>query len=224
VGEVPGDHWKNLIRETSARGDLDKKINGELFGQYEKMPYYTPGMEGGGLFMQYLPGIFLRENGLPVDISRKNFSLCQIRYAKIKGYYPFWGISACEAPDGRSYLGWGNLREEIVTPHAAVLAIEDWPNEVMDCLIALEGKGVRADYRVADGPGRFGFRDSFDIESSVVSGNYLILDQCMIFLSLANFLHNEIVREAFDSYRLGKQSNSLLRELETGSDLKTLRF
>jgi hypothetical protein len=48
----------------------------------------------------------------------------------------------------------------------------------------------------ADNRRPFGFRDSLNWKTGEVSGNYLSLDQGMLFLALANTLHDGIVWKA----------------------------
>jgi len=216
LGQIPGKHWEMLNRDRTPWGKLDWEMALSLFpDKVNNMPYYSPGMEGGGLFMQYLPGIFLNEKALPLEISARNFSQSQIEYSRKKDYYPFWGISSCETPDGKSYIGWGNLKENVVTPHAVVLAIENHPNEVLEALRMLERKGARALYK---NKYDFGFTDSYDFKSEKASKNYLVLDQCMLFLSLANYLCDDTVRKSFDSHPIGHKVNETENRLEKGKD------
>ena len=214
--QIPEAHWFKLSRDKTPAGRLDWELAKMLFpGKINDMPYYSPGMEGGGLFMQYLPGIFIEERKLPIGISAKNLSKSQIEFSRKKGYYPFWGISSCESPDGKSYLGWGVLKENVVTPHAVVLAVEDHPKETVEALSALDKKGVRPLYKDDKGAMRdFGFTDSYDLNSEKASRNYLTLDQCMLFLSLANYLHDGIVRRSFDSCPVGHKVNEAESYLE----------
>ncbi|MFC1668078.1 glucoamylase family protein [Chlamydiota bacterium] len=217
LGEIPKDHWHKLQRDDTPMGPLDYEILLDVFGKkHDSTPYFSPGMHGGGLFMQFLPGIFLKEKELPIGISARNFAWCQITYAKINGIFPLWGYSACESPNGNGYLGWSSLKKIVVTPHASVLAIDYFPKEVLKNLFALEKNGMRRRYidkRTSKGYD-FGFKDSYNFESEIVSKHYLCLDQCMIFLSLANYLYNDIVRISFNNSSLGKEMHNKLSSLE----------
>ncbi|MDP8233583.1 MAG: glucoamylase family protein [Candidatus Saelkia tenebricola] len=181
-GQIPRRHWDSLNRN---------------YNSWMNEAILYPGFEGGGIFMQYLPGIFIDEEGTKMHESAYNFAKAQIQYAAELNY-PVWGWSASEAPDGR-YLGWGSLKGEVVTPHASVLAIEDFPLEVVANLRVLEELGVRAPFIIDGEEHDFGFRDSYNIETKDVCSEYLLLDQYMLFLSLANFLHNEVVRQSFSN-------------------------
>jgi len=211
--QIPEEHWYALKRDVSPGGNLDNELLSSLFPAHKNCPYYNPGMEGGGLFMQYLPGIFLKERNLPMGISAKNFTYSQIEFSKITNF-PAWGVSSSEAPSGTNYLGWGGLKWSVVTPHASALAIEDFPDEVIENLKFLDSKGARPEYIEFGQTNQFGFTDSIDVLSNEVCPHYLCLDQSMLFLSLANFLHDEVAREKFDSSSLGTNTNIKLEALE----------
>jgi hypothetical protein len=78
----------------------------------------------------------------------------------------------------------------VVTPHAAFLALRYAPGETLDNVRKL----------ARDFPGlytKWGFRDSVNVDSGVVSGAYLSLDQGMIMASLGNALGDDVLRRAF---------------------------
>ena len=213
--QIPETHWDKLNRSTDAGSAVDTELKGG-----GSAVYYWPGIEGGGMFMQFLPGIFLPETGLAMGESAKNFAGAQLEYSKKKGYYPLWGVSASEAPDGKSYLGWGGMRLDVITPHASVLAIGYYPSEAVENLKELESRGMRPVYESGGKKYDFGFTDSYDIHSSTCSKNYLLLDQGMLFLSLANYLDKDVVRESFGASPLGKKSVKTLEKLENKRFLK----
>ncbi len=216
LGQIPSKHWGKLNRDISPWGKLDKEFRDACSSDV----YYAPGMEGGGLFMQYMPGIFLPEKNLPLGMSARNIAKVQIEFSKKMGYYPLWGVSASESADGESYIGWGNLKMHVVTPHASVLAISDFPREVVKNLKLLESKGMRPVYEESGQEYDFGFTDAYDIDTGITSERYLSLDQGMLFLSLANFLHDNIVRESFCSSKIGKKAVKKLFKLEKNNKLK----
>lgn len=216
LGDIPEKAWDKMLRDNYPWGNFDREVLGAVFKEDTyKTPYYSPGLEGGGLFMQLLPGIFLDEKELPVGISAKNMAFCLIKFSKKIKQYPLWGISSCESADGLSYVGWGNLKKSVITPHASVLAIEYFPKEAMDNLKELEKRGVRPKYKDENGEEKdFGFTDSYDTQKDIASEHYLVLDQSMLFLSLANFLHDEVARKKFNEHKLGNKINNKMRELE----------
>ncbi len=78
----------------------------------------------------------------------------------------------------------------VVTPHAAFLALRYAPREARDNLrrLARDFPGLY---------GRWGFRDSVNVDSGEVSDAYLSLDQGMIMAALSNALSHDLLRRAF---------------------------
>jgi len=214
--QIPEECWTHLNRGTGHADALDQEVS-NLLSKTADAPgkiYYWPGMTGGGLFMQYLPGIFLREKALPEGLSAAALARGEIELAKSAGYFPLWGVSASETPDGKGYLGWATLKKTVVTPHASVLAIADFPSEVLGNLQALEAKGMRPELKLDGQVHKFGFTDAYDVVTQEKSAHYLSLDQGMLFLSLANYLHDQIVRRAFENTELGKKTIALQERLD----------
>ncbi|HRK60995.1 MAG TPA: glucoamylase family protein [Candidatus Omnitrophota bacterium] len=174
-GDFPREHWEAL--------NWNKE---EKYGY----SYLEPGWQGGGLFMQYITGIFLDEKNTPAGASAKNFTSAQIAHAQ-QIQSDVWGWSACEAPWGE-YRGWGRITDRVVTPHASILSIEDFPEEVIQNMRALDKLGLRK----PTGEKKWGYRDSIDLQSKKNAEVYLMLDQTMIFLSLANYLYDGIIRKS----------------------------
>ncbi|MBI3292936.1 MAG: DUF3131 domain-containing protein [Elusimicrobia bacterium] len=193
-GDVPMLHWEALDRNVETR-----------YGQ----GYYVPGWQGGGLFMQFLSGLFLDERQTVLGKSAANFAYAQISHAQRIGA-PVWGWSAASAPTGE-YLGWGAIKDDIVTPHASVLAISYYPSKVVANLKRLERGGARSPF-IDNGQHEFGFRDSYNWKSAQVSQGYLMLDQTMIFLSLANFLDDGVVWRNFEKDPVVQQGLHHIRE------------
>ena len=78
----------------------------------------------------------------------------------------------------------------VVTPHAAFLALRYAPRATLANLRRL----------VADFPGlygKWGFRDSVNVQTKRVSDAYLSLDQGMIMAALGNALGDDVLRRAF---------------------------
>jgi hypothetical protein len=78
----------------------------------------------------------------------------------------------------------------VVTPHAAFLALRFAPAEATANLHRLA-----RDF--PDLYGRWGFRDSVNVDTGRVSDAYLSLDQGMIMAALGNALGNDVLRRAF---------------------------
>jgi hypothetical protein len=78
----------------------------------------------------------------------------------------------------------------VVTPHAAFLALRWAPGQALANL-----ERLRRDF--PDMYGKWGFRDSVNVDSGVVSNHYLSLDQGMVMAAIGNALEREVLREAF---------------------------
>ena len=81
----------------------------------------------------------------------------------------------------------------VVTPHAAFLALRYEPTAALEDLARLRR-------RFPGMYGRWGFRDSVNVETGVVSGAYLSLDQGMIMAALGNALGHDVLRRPFASF------------------------
>lgn len=181
-GKVPASSWD--------RHDLADE---EKYG----FKYYKHGWQGGGLFMQFICDLFLDNRGTPLGKSAVNFAWVQMLHAARIGA-PVWGWSACVAPNGK-YLGMGGLIDEVVTPHASVLTINLFPSEVVDNLKRLEEFGLRKPALVNGRKEKFGFRDGINWKNAEITDKYLILDQCMLFLSLVNYCERGMLWRTFDA-------------------------
>jgi len=77
----------------------------------------------------------------------------------------------------------------VVTPHAAFLALRWAPEATLADLAA-----IKSDFASYD---KWGFRDSVNVDSGVVSQYYLSLDQGIIMASIGNALADDMLRDAF---------------------------
>ena len=180
TGQVPPESWSALNRAQETKYNFS---------------YLVPGWQGGGLFMQCVTGIFLDERATDIGKSAADFAWAQILHADRIGS-PAWGWSASESPNGKDYLGWGAITDAVVTPHAAGLASIYYPARAASNLRWLEKQGARAPFKEEGRSYPFGFRDSLNWRNGQVSGTTLCLDQGMMFLSLANLLHDGILWKA----------------------------
>ena len=197
TGGVPVSSWSNLNRSTEA-------------ARCEADSHFAPGWLGGGLFMQFLPGIFVPEGGTVLGDSARHFAEDQICYATQIGA-PAWGWSATSLPpNGYDYCGFGQFCEEALVPHASILAADYVPLVSLEQnLVALQALGARPP--VTDGTRTFdfGFADSVNWHTGDVDTAYLLLDQSMAFLSLAN-RQNGRTRQAFAADPIGATAISLI--------------
>jgi hypothetical protein len=180
TGGMPASSWKKLSRVREPVRCYSPR-------------HFRPGWKGGGLFMAFLPGIFLDEIGSPLGNSANYFVRDQICEAERIGA-PAWGWSATIMPD-RKYCGYGCERLEVLVPHASILAADYLnPAALMQNLQALQSLGTRP--KVSDGTKLldFGFRASVDWQAGKVTPDSLFLDQSMAFLSLVNKLDRGSIR------------------------------
>jgi hypothetical protein len=98
----------------------------------------------------------------------------------------------------------------VVTPHAAFIALPYAPGEVRSNLrrLARDFPGLY---------GRWGFRDSVNVESKRVSDFYLSLDQGMIMAALGNELRGDLLRRAFADRRLERTVRPVIGIEEFGA-------
>ena len=166
----------------------------------------------------WAPGSWGSNHPLTVD--------AQIHHGMTEAGYGYWGFSPANVPEGgyRAYgvdgvgsdpggypsnndrtlidRGYEGCREGtpdppqsaytngVVTPHAAFLGLRYQPDATGENLANLE----------RDFPGLYtewGFRDSVNVDSGVVSDSYLSLDQGMIMAAVVNALADDALRKAF---------------------------
>ena len=151
----------------------------------------------------------------------------QIHHGLVDAAYGYWGFSPANIPEG-GYREWGvdaiGMRPDgyasnedgtlvdrgfegcrdgapeptpgkytngVVTPHAAFLALRYAPERTIANLEALQ-----ADFEIY---GKWGFRDSVNVDSGVVSDFYLSLDQGIVMAALGNALADDVVRTSFST-------------------------
>lgn len=77
----------------------------------------------------------------------------------------------------------------VITPHASFLALRWAPNTALANLAKLEH-----DFAIY---GKWGFRDSVNVQTGAVSDAYLSLDQGIVMAAIGNALHHDMLRDAF---------------------------
>ena len=187
--KIPAGSWGNLNRALEA----PRCAGSSLW-------HFMPGWEGGGLFMQLMPAIFLEETRSSLGISARNFVLDQICFARQNGW-PAWGWSATALPPyGGDYCGYGcdPTPLGVLVPHASILAASQVsPDELVANLKALEWLGARKAASDGNLAYEFGFRASLNWKTGQVATVYLVLDQSMAFLSLVNQSRAGFLRQQF---------------------------
>lgn len=193
--------------------DLKRKYEG-----HHKYKYFQPGMMGGGLFMQYYSGLYLDERFTILGKSAANFAYMQMIYAK-KNNIPVWGWSASDSPH-HGYLGWAALKNDVVTPHASVLASVYYPDKVIKNLKEFDKLGVRKFYKDENKRYAFGFKDAYDLKSKDAAQNYLLLDQSFIFLTLGNILLDGILWETVKKDKIIQAGLQKINDYKKNNQLK----
>ena len=148
----------------------------------------------GGLFLHAMDGLFLPEKDTEVGMSAGNLAWQQMHLAT-KRDYPFWGWSNCYMP-GDGYTEGGFLNEKVVTPHTIALMIEYYPKKVTAVLREMIERGGTIPPEGYEGQ-HWGLRDAYNMETEQWDERYLSLDQGMLFLALANYLQDGMVRNIY---------------------------
>jgi hypothetical protein len=169
---------------------------------------------GGSMFEALMPSLFVPEEKWAPRSWGVNHPLtvkAQIFHGMQEARYGYWGFSPSNIPEGgydaygvdgigmnpgggysnENHTGVDNGFEGcragvtppssypngVVTPHASFLALRYAPREALDNLSRLRAAfpGIY---------GKWGFRDSVNVDTGVVSGSYLSLDQGMIMAAL----------------------------------------
>jgi hypothetical protein len=153
----------------------------------------------------------------------------QIHHGLVEAGYGYWGFSPANIPEGgyseygvdgigmnpdgyasnkdKTYIdhGFGDCpgrapkpdplpaayTNGVVTPHAAFLALRWERKATLKNLSRLE-----KDFAIY---GKWGFRDSVNVDSGVVSDSYLSLDQGIIMAAIGNELGKDMLRRAFST-------------------------
>ena len=99
------------------------------------------------------------------------------------------GFAGCPGRDPKPDPPPSAYANGVVSPHAAFLALRWAPGQTIANLTKLE-----RDFHVYT---RWGFRDSVNVDSGVVSDSYLALDQGMIMGAIGNALAGDMLRRLF---------------------------
>jgi len=223
-GDVPKEHWFQLLRTFPSDAawqslpPLERKaktVSGHetIGGWYEWDGLrYVPSW-GGSLFEALMPTVIIDEKRYgPENVGTNDVihALIQRRYALETLKYPVWGISPCSMTTTDSYseygvkvLGVRGYKAGVVTPHASALALYVTPVAAIANLRDLIEK-----YNIY---GQYGFYDAVGPVTGEVAHKYLVLDQGMTFLALANYLNDQCVQKHFASDPIAKKALPLLR-------------
>jgi hypothetical protein len=223
-GEVPAEHWFRLIRtfpeeygwqiqvpeNRVRRTTLGFAYYGGYY-QWEGMNYIPSW--GGSMFEAIMPTMILDEakyapDGLGLN-DRRHVEI-QMRYALEELKYPVWGMSPSSVPEGgyseygAEPLGSKGYKAGVVTPHAAVLALEFAPEAAV--------QNLRNLVRLYPIYGEYGFYDAVNVKTGKVARKYLSLDQAMILVTLNNYLNGGAIRKRFHADAINQKALPLLTE------------
>lgn len=229
-GDLEPEHWARIYRTLPEEWDWQKqKPEGKeatLFGEPVFEGHYTflnkkfvPSW-GGSLFEFLSPALLVKEQKFGARGLGKNNEIVtdlHIEYALKERSYPVWGLAPCAVQNGVGWIyreyGIANLGSKekgysdrgVITPYASLLALEMRPREVIENLRKLLS-------RYPDIYGEYGFYDSVDTGKGIVNHQYLVLDQGMSFIAIANFLRSGVIQNYFHADPVGKKSEALLQE------------
>jgi hypothetical protein len=224
-GDVSEDHWFRMLRtfpvactwqSLPPQSRRRKQVRGYPVtgGWYEwKGLRYVPSW-GGSMFEALMPTLVVDEKALAPRSLGRNAEVhvaVQRRYALEELGWPVWGMSPAASPGPEGYreygvpvLGARGYTDAAVTPHAVALALPVDPGAATANL-----RRLAASYDIY---GEYGFFDSVDPRSGAIGAAYLVLDQAMLFLALANHLDAGIVQRRFSSDPIAARALSILAD------------
>jgi len=211
-GDVPKIHWFRMMRSLPQEFDWQRQMPVDWktqvidgievdVGHYRWKDYeYVPSW-GGSMFEALMPTLVVNETRYAPrslgENDRRHVDV-QLRYATEVLDYPVWGLSPSSTVPNDGYgefgvevLGARGYGGGAVTPHATLLALGISPERAIANL-----KSLLDEY---DAYGEFGLYDAIDPESGAVIYKYIVLDQAMSFIALANYLAKHTIQDYFAS-------------------------
>jgi len=206
-GEVPQKHWFKLGRALSI-------VHG-----------YRGLVSWAGTMFEYMMPVLVMKNyyNTLLDETYATVIKAQKRYGEKRnvpwgtsesGFYAFdrllnYQYKAFGVPD--LGLKRGLIKDMVVSPYSTFLALPFAPREAMENIKVLEAEGLEGDY---------GFYEAVDYTPGrVLCGNrkaivesYMAHHQGMSFISLSNYLNNNIMQKRFHSDPVIKAAEILLQE------------
>ena len=191
-------------------GDVPAKVwEGQIYSKMETEygSIHTPGMNFGGTYIAGITGLFMNESDL-VDVGATvgNMGWFQYQFSR-KRNYPLWGWSNSFIV-GRSYSAAGLIPEWNVSPHALSMLLEYYPRHVTAALQKMDKMGGRVPPVGYEGK-EWGLLGCYDMERNLWGDYYVSLEQGMMFVGLANLLHDDIAKKLFTQDPLIKKGLEL---------------
>jgi hypothetical protein len=172
---VPEDEWGTRSWAINHPLTVAAQIHHGLveagYGYWGVSPSNTP---EGGYAAYGVDGIGLNPDGYP---SNENNTFVD------------HGFAGCLGRDRKPDPLPAAYTNGVVTPHASFLALRWAPEASLRNLAKLEH-----DFRIY---GKWGFRDSVNVQTGVVSNSYLSLDQGIAMAAIGNALGHDMLRHAF---------------------------
>jgi hypothetical protein len=179
-GAAPANVWADMIRGPMAA---------------KEGTICQPGNRFGVTYISATTGLFFHEYDTEdVGETVGNLGWHQYKFSRRRGY-PLWGWSNCMIP-GRGYTELGYVPEWTVTPHALAMLIDYYPRHVTSALQKMYKLGGGLPPTGFEGK-QWGLLGCYDMQRNVWGKNYLSHEQATLFLALANFLHDGVVRQLF---------------------------
>jgi hypothetical protein len=173
---VPEDRWGpgswGANHPLTVRAQMEHGLREAGYGYWGFSPANVP---EGGYAAYGVDGIGMDRNGYP---SNNDATLVDSGFPGCPGREPE------PPPPPPAYTN------GVVTPHAAFLALRWAPGQAVANL-----ERLRRDF--PEMYGKWGFRDSVNVDSGVVSSHYLSLDQGMVMAAIGNALQRDVLRTAF---------------------------
>jgi hypothetical protein len=227
-GDLPEEHWWYLYRTAPEEWDWQtQEPHGKMARQGAVsyfQGYYKEGNKkfvpswGGSLFEFLMPTLVIREQKYAsknLGANDRIVTELQRDFALKEKKYPVWGISPASTSDGRRWMygEYGVKRlgvkgypdRGVITPHASFLALDALPKDAI--------KNIR---KLLTFPiyGEYGFYDSISFPSERINTQYLVLDQGMVLIPIANYLKKGVIQGYFHKDPIGKKIEELLGKEE----------
>jgi hypothetical protein len=122
------------------------------------------------------------------------------------------GFAGCPGRDPQPDPPASAYTNGVVTPHAAFLALRFAPDAALADLDGLARNFPKL-------YGKWGFRDSVNVDSGAVSDSYLSLDQGMIMAAIGNSLGNDFLRKAFATPDVERSLSRVIGQEQFGASL-----
>lgn len=209
--KMPAESWDKIVRE---------------YGTYKGIDYIT----GGPLFMHQMSEAFYdfrgRRDNLGIDYAAAaraaalaNRQYCIDNPKRMKAYGPdFWGLSACDSPDGYSAFGapgWINDNGTI-TPTSATASLPFAPELAKPFVVAM-----RRDHPKAWG--KYGFPNGYCPQRDWIDPDVIGIDLGMMMCAVENSRTGMVWRLSGE-HPVVRKGYELVNLRRTRTDGKTLRI